>query len=258
MTDTIKAIQKQIVAKLEAGEDVSELTGRLAQERAKIAAQAEVEQLKKIADTRQLLRNRAEAITVKVKRQDEGIDRFLKLRDTIISQIKPSLEEMKELADMQSMGRFGMGECYAAFNDRGQFAAAVRGIPGGYLPSDFGCPFVSMIGDKTDALDKANEAYSYFSAVLGILGGFMKGTANLSPKPAEGLMAIDNEDETELGNCIVCQHAEVERINQAFKDGKSLRFIEAEFGDVSRSSLSRHKNTHLNLGAIRIVEVSEG
>ncbi|MFC1980256.1 hypothetical protein ACFLVS_05365, partial [Chloroflexota bacterium] len=164
-TDTIKAIQKQIIVKLEAGEDVSDLTRRLAQERAKIAAQAEVEQLKKIADERQALWEKAEVVKAKVQKQGEAIDAFLKARDTLVSQLQPLLEPMSELAKMAAAGwEREPGACYSGFGDIPQFAAAVKGIPEGYLPADFGCPFLEMIGGQVDALNKASEAYSYFTS----------------------------------------------------------------------------------------------
>lgn len=251
-TDTIKAIQKQIIVKLEAGEDVSELTRRLAQERAKIAAQAEIEQLKKIANERQALRDKAEAVKAKVQKQGKAIDAFLKLRDTLVSQLQPLLEPMNKLAKMAapSWAR-DPGACYSGFGDMGQFAGAVRQVPAGYLPVGFGCPFLEMAGGQVDALGKASEAYSYFTSALGILAGFQKGVSTLPLRSAEGLMAIDNEPETEAGSCIVCSHAEVETINNLLRQGKPLRDIESDF-EVSRSSLSRHKNNCLNLGVIRI------
>lgn len=98
-----------------------------------------------------------------------------------------------------------------------------------------------MAGGEVDAHGKAAEAYSYFMSALGILTHFTKGNSQVPLSPAEGLMAIENEPETEAGTCIVCSHSEIETINKLLKDGKSLRAIEDEFG-VSRSSLSRHKN----------------
>mgnify|MGYP001146971889 CR=1 FL=1 len=130
MTDTIKAIQKQIIVKLEAGEDVSELTRRLAQERAKIAAQAEVEQLNKIADERQALRDKAEAVKAKVQKQGEAIDTFLKARDTIITPLAELVEKAKELPKLQ-------GACHEQYHDAFVFGADMRQIRKGYLPADF-------------------------------------------------------------------------------------------------------------------------
>ncbi len=252
-TGTIKAIQKQIITKLEAGEDVSELTRRLAEERAKIAAQAEVEDLKKIAYERQALRDKAEAVKAKVQKQSDAIDAFLKAKDSLVSQLQPLLEPMSELAKMAapSWAR-DPGECYI-FNDLGQFAATVDRIPKGYLPAYFGCPFLEIIGGKVDARDKASEAYTYLQWAYGILASLQKGISTLPLRPVEGLLAIDNETtEIEL-NCRVCNHEKVAEINKALQNSRSLRDIETEF-NVSRSTLSRHKNNCLNLGAVRMRE----
>lgn len=253
-TDTIKGIQKQIIVRLEAGEDVSELTRRLAQERAEIAAQAEVEQLKKIADERQALRDKAEAVKAKVEKQSQGINQFLEMRDTLVGQLQPLIKPMSELAKMAAPAwEREPGACYSGFGDIAQFAAAVNQVPEGYLPADFGCPFLQMADGKQDALNKTTEAYSYLLAAHGILTSLQKGISTLPLRPAEGLVAIDNEPtEVEL-NCRACNHPEVEAINTLLTEGKSLRAIETEF-NVSRSTLSRHKNHCLNLGAIRTVE----
>lgn len=241
MTDTIKAIQKQIVAKLEVGEDVSELSRQLAQERAKIAAEVEVSELKKIASERQKLRDAAEAVKVKVQKQNEAIDAFLKARDTLISQLQPLLEPMKELAKMQAPSwEREPGECYL-FNDIGQFAAAVQGIPEGYLPADFGAHFLEMREGTQKADNKAVEAYTYLQWCVGILSNLQKGIRTLPLKSVDGLMALDNKPEIEVGNCLVCSHPERETIDNLLRQGKSLRDLESEFG-VSRSTLSRHKN----------------
>ena len=250
-TDTIRTIQKQIVANLEDGKDISELSRQLATERAKIASQAEVEELQKIADARQALKNKAEAVKVKVQKQDEAIDRFLELRDTLIKQLQPLIEPIKELSKMQTMQGDGPGECYIGFNDIGQFAAAVNGIPTDYLDKNFGCPFLTIKGGQVDARDKAREACNYLVWATSILSSFEKSLSRLGLKEAEGLMAIDNETIEPESGCIVCQHPEAEAINKLLRQGRHLRDIENEFG-VSRSSLSRHKNKCLNLGAIRV------
>ncbi len=254
-TDTIKAIQKQIIVKLEAGKDVSELTRRLAQERVKIATEGELAELQKIADERQQLRDKAEAVKSKVQKQGEAIDAFLSLRDKLVSQLEPLLEPMGELAKMASASwERDPGECYI-FNDMGQFAATVRSVPKGYLPADFGCPFLEMKGGQVDAYGKAPEANAYFMAAVGILAGFTKGVRAIPLKPVEGLVAIDNEPETEARSCVICSHAEVETINNLLRQGKPLRDIESEFG-VSRSSLSRHKSRCLNEGVIRVTDAA--
>jgi hypothetical protein len=277
-TDTIKEIQKKIIIKLEAGEDVSELSRQLAQERAKIAAQAEVEELQKIAAERSKLRDKAEAVKVKVQKQGEAIDRFLELRDTIVKQLQPLVEPMRELAKMQAPSwEREPGECYL-FSDIGQFAAAVQGIPEGYLPADFGCPFLEMKEGTQKADNKAVEASSYLQWCVGILSNLQKGMRTPSLKPVEGLMAIDNEPETSgtapepietvetetlesepvelVGTetiCKACCHPERETIDNLLRQGKSLRDLESAFG-ISRSTLSRHHKNHLDTETLTEVE----
>lgn len=252
--DTIKEIKKQIVAKIEKGEDVSELSHQLAEERAKIIAHAEIEELQKVADARQALKEDAEKVKTKIRKQEAAIDKFLSLRDDLARQLQPLIEPMRELAKMQSMHRDGWGECYSSYIEIGGFTRDVARFPGGYLPVELGCPFVTMKGGKDDVHGKAQEAFNYLSFACGIISNFEK-TIVQPPnrKPAEGLMAIDNEPET--GGCLVCTHSEIGAINKQLKEGKSLRHLEAEF-KVSRSTLSRHKRLCLNLGAIKIMETS--
>jgi hypothetical protein len=251
-TDKIKAIQNQIVTRLEAGQDVSELSHQLAQENAKIVVLAQIEQLQGIADKRKALKDKAETVKGKVQKQGEAISRFLELRDSLVSQLQPLIEPMKNLAKMQTMQRDGPGECYAGYSDVSQFAGDVRGIPIDYLDKNFGCPFLTMKGGQIDARDKAREACNYLIWAVGILSSFEKSLSQVNLKEAEGLMAIDNKPiEPETGSCIICSHIHAERINNLLRQGKPLRDIEAEFA-VSKSSLSRHKNRCLNLGAIRV------
>ena len=245
MTDTIKAIQKQIVAKLEVGEDVSELTRRLAQERARIAAQIEVEELKKIVDERQQLRDKAAKVQEKVKLQGEAIDAFLKVRDAIITPLAELVEKARDLPKLQS-------ECYAQYHDAFVFGGDMRQIPKGYLLADFNCPILDMASGVSESYDVAAQAFFYLQSGLGLLANLTKGEMTIPGKPA-GEFDGELEPETESGSCIVCSHPEVEAINSLLRQGKPLRDIEAEF-DVSRSSLSRHKNNCLNLGAVRVRE----
>jgi len=252
---TITVIQKEIVKALETGQDPAPILKELGELRAKIAAEGELAELQKIADEHQALRDKAEAVKAKVEKQSRAIDKFLELRDTLVSQLQPLLEPMAELAKRGAAAwERDPGECYI-FTDVGLFSAAVERIPQGYLPADFACPFLEMQGGEVDAVGKASEAYSYFMATYGILAAFSKGISALPLSPAEGLVAVDNEPEIEpepeAGSCIVCSHAEVETINNLLSQNKPLRDIESEFG-VSRSSLSRHKSRCLNLGVIRI------
>jgi len=246
---TVNMIQKKIVKALETGQDTSGLLKELAELRAFKVAEEELGELQKVVDKRQTLRDKAKKIQAKVKKHDKGIDTFLSLRDSLIKEFPPLLEKLGELNKLAapSWDR-EPGVCYSGYNDLTQFQTEARNIPKGYLPSGFGCPFLEMIGGQVDALGKASEAYGYFTSALGILSSFTKGISRPSLAPIEGLAAID---EAEAVSCIVCSHAKVEEINRALAEGESLRDIEAEFS-VSRSSLSRHKNNCLNLGAIRM------
>lgn len=250
---TVTILQKRIVKALETGTDPAPLLKELGELRAKIAAEGELAELQKVANERQQLRDKAEAVKAKVQKQGEAIDAVLKARDKLVSQLQPLLEPMKELAKMASTSwEREPGECYI-FNDIGQFASTVNQVPAGYLPPEFGCPFLEMVGGEVDARGKASEAYTYLQWAYGILANFQKGIITTPLKPVEGL--LDNEPETEAGSCMLCSHTEVETINKLLRDGKSLRDIEAEFS-VSRSTLSRHKRLCLNLGSIRITDAT--
>ena len=255
MIGTIKTLQKQIVANLEDGRDISELSRQLATERAKIASQAEVEELQKVADARQALRNRAENVKATVTRQAAAVDEFLAHRDKLLPQLQELIGPMRELARMGKTAwddKDGKpGECYI-YNDPGSFQAAVRGIPKELL-ADFKCPTLEMAIPSEDSFGKSSEALYYLEACAGILANFRKGfMAPFAASTDEGLL-LDNEPETETGNCIVCSHPEAEAINKQLREGKPLRDIETEF-NVSRSTLSRHKNKCLKLIAIQIAE----
>ena len=271
---TITELQKRIVKALETGQDPAPIQKELAEVRAKIAAAVELEELQKIANERQKLRDKAEAVKGKVQKQSDAIDRFLELRDTLVKQLQPLIEPVKELAKLQAPSwEREPGECYL-FNDVGQFAGAVQGIPEGYLPADFSCFFLEMRDGTQKADGKAVEAYNYLQWCVGILSNLQKGIRTPSLKPVEGLMAIDNEPETSgiapkpvetvetetLENepiepvepvggeqiCRVCLHPEVDIINNLLRQGKSLRDLESEFG-ISRSTLSRHHKNHIEV-----------
>ena len=254
--ESVRSLQKQIVRALETGKDPAPLLTQLAEVRASIAMATEREELQRITDERQALRDKAGKVQEKVQKQSDAIDRLLKLRDSIVSQLQPLIEPMRELAKLQtpSWGK-EPGECYL-FNDIGSFASAVKGIPEGYLPADFTYPMLEMEGGLVSADNKATEALSYFMAAYGLLAALRKGQSQLTLKKAEGLLSVDDDDETpevEL-DCRVCQHQERAAIDNLLKKNKSLRDLESEFG-VSRSTLSRHKNRCLNLGAVRVVRV---
>lgn len=247
---TVKGLQQRIVKALDKGQDPAPLLKELAELRAKIAKEAETElaELQKVASERQAIRGKREAVKAKVQKQGEGIDAFLKARDTLVSQLKPLLEPMGELVKMGAVtldyqGR-EPGPCYI-FSSKSQFGGAVNQIPEGYLPRDFGCPFLQIEGGKVDCREKAAEANKFLNNAHSILAAFTKGIITRPLRqPAEGLVVLDDEPEGETAevesSCLVCRHREREAIDKALQDGRSLRDIKAEFG-VSRSSLSRHK-----------------
>lgn len=252
MTDKIAIIKKRIVEKLEKGEDVSDLSRQLDEERAKIVAHADIEELQKVADARQALRGRAEDIKATVARQAAAIDAFLAYRDKILPQLQELIEPMKELARMGKASWDDTdgkpGECFI-YNDPGPFQAAVRDIPKELLPADFKCPTLEMAIPSERSVGKSTVALYYLGACIGILANFRKGFMAPFAASTDDSLLLDNEPET--GSCIVCSHPEAETINKQLREGKSLRDLEVEH-HISRSSLSRHRNRCLNLGAIRV------
>lgn len=250
-TDTIKTIQRQIVAKIEAGEDYSELSRQLAEERAKIAALSEVEELEKIAARRREFRDRAAKVQEKVKLQGEAIDTFLEARNAVIKALAPILEKARDLPKLQ-------GECYA-YHDVAVFGADLRQIPQGYLSKDgFSCPILRMASGQTDSYDVAAMGLFHLNAGLGLLSQLVKGEMTVPQQPAgEFDGKLEGEPEAEPlevdVNCRVCRHPSREAIDKALQSGRSLRDIETEF-NVPRSTLSRHKNRCLKAGVVGSVD----
>jgi hypothetical protein len=250
---TITELQKKVVKALETGQDPAPILKELADVRASIAMEAEKEELQKIADTRQALRDKAETVKGKVRKQGEAVDAFLKARDNLVSQLQPFLEPARELARMgRATWEGNPGECYL-YNDVRQFQASISDVPKELLPEDFKCPILEMTAPGERSFGKAGEALRYLEACIGILANLRKGFMTAWLKPTDEGLLLDNEPETtepetETGSCIVCSSPEVETINNLLRQGKPLRDIEAGFA-VSRSSLSRHKN---HLGVMRV------
>jgi uncharacterized protein YerC len=256
MTDKlaeVKRLQKEVVKALETGKDPAPLLKELADVRAAIAMEAEKAELQKIVVARKALKDKAETVKVRVQKQGEAIDAFLKARDNVVNQLQPMLEPLKELAKMgRATWEDDGGECYL-YNDAAQFQGAVRGIPKELLPADFNCPALVMAEGSQRSHGKVTEALAYFQWCIGILSNFQKGYMTPHSQTADDSLLLDNETETTEANCLVCGHPEVEAINKSLKEGKSLRDLEAEY-KISRSTLSRHKNRCLNLDAIRMVK----
>jgi hypothetical protein len=252
-TDRIKEIQKKIIVKREAGEDITELAQELVQERAKEATAAEVKELDKIVAERQVLRDKATKVQQKTKLQGEAIDTFLTKRDAITEALAPILEKARELPQLQ-------GECYAQYHDSFMLGADIRTLPKGYLPANFSCPMLEMASGISESYDAAAMALFHLRAGLGFLTNLTKGEMTVPEKPPgefDGDLGVEpelNPGTAEVeANCRICQHPEREAIDKALKANRSLRDIETEF-NVSRSTLSRHKNRCLNLGTAKARE----
>lgn len=232
--NTVTGLQKRIVKALEMGQDPAPLLKELGELRAKIAAEGELAELQKIADERQVLKDKAAKVQEKVKLQGEAIDAFLKLRDSITEALMPILEQAKELPKLQE-------ECYIQYHDSFRFGAAMGKIPKGYLATDgFSCPMLEMASGVHESYDVAAQALFYLQAGYGLLANLMKGKLTPPEKPAgefDGKLEADIYPDP---SCGICQHPEREAIDKALQSGRSLRDIEAEFG-TSKSSLSRHK-----------------
>ena len=241
----IRGIQKAIVSALEKGEDVAELSRRLARVRAEIAAEVEVEELKKVATEREELRNQAEAVKARVEKQRVAIAAFLEARDGVVDEMLPFLEKAKTLVDLQ-------GKCYEQYRRAGDLVWTTS-LPEGYLPKELTVPVLEGADKVTDAQDRASQAVSYITAGLGLLQNLQRVDRPFPERPA-------TEFEGELGtpepNCLGCQHSRAEEINKALQAGRPLRGLEDEFS-ISRSTLSRHRGRCLNLGPIRMVEQVE-
>jgi len=247
---TVIMLQKRIVKALEEGKDTTPILKELAELRAKQAMDGELEELAKVANQKQALRDTAKRIKEKVEKQNKAIDGLLEARDTVIKQLVPLLEPMSELVKMgASSWEREPGGCYL-YNDLGVFASDARSVPADYLPKDFGCPFLQMSDGMTDARGKVSEAYQYLSSAIGILQSFTKGIQRTaSAKSTDPL--LENVDVA--GGCSICSHPALTEIDKALKDNVSLRALETKY-KVSRSSLSRHKNNCLNIGAVKVVD----
>ena len=240
---TVREIQGRIVKALEDGTDPAPILQELAELRAKLATQTaadlELAELQKVADERKALRDRVTAVKDKVIQQEANIAAFLKARDTLYAKLEPLNEEIKALATMG--GR--PGPCYL-YNNRDQFQAAVRRIvpPEDYFPQGFGCSFISIRHGDRNAVE---EAGTKFWDILQTLNGLGKSMALYPLRPDAKPVEVDGETADTVGrngtgSCLVCQHQDRKAIDEALRDGKSLRSIEAETS-ISRMTLSRHK-----------------
>jgi hypothetical protein len=228
---TITELQKRIVKALETGQDPAPILKELGELRAKIAAEAELEQLQKVANARQALRDQAEAVKGKVQKQGEAIDAFLKARDAITEALAPILDKARELPKLQS-------ECYAEYRRPGDLAWATK-LPEGYLPKGLAVPMLEGSDNVSDAQDRAAQAVWYISAGLGLLQSLKREDRPIPERPATEFEAIDNDPYPDPP-CKVCQHPERAAIDKALAEGVSLRDIASQYG-ISKSTVDRHK-----------------
>ncbi|MFA5064955.1 MAG: helix-turn-helix domain-containing protein [Dehalococcoidia bacterium] len=227
----IKELQKKIVTSLEKGTDPAPLLKELSDLRAKIASNAELAVVKKIADERQRLRDSASQVQEKVKLQSEAIDTFLKLRDSITTSLKELLEQALPLIKLQS-------DCYIQYHNVGKLAWMAK-LPNGYLPEDLTVPFLTMGGAPMDPYDASAQAFFYLRSGHGLLVALKREERPIPKRLAGEFEAIDNDPYPDPP-CSVCQHPEKEAIDKAIKEGVSLRDIADKYGP-SKSTLSRHK-----------------
>jgi len=236
---TVEQVRKEMVKAIEEGSDLAPLEKELADIRASVVAEADRAELQKIVADRQALRDRAQAIQASAQKQREAIDAFLKLRDSIISPLSKTLEEIGQLPALQLASQ-------SQYYDVTQLIAAAR-LPNGYLPQDFTAPVLAMMNGHP-IQDAAAHAVFYLQAGYGLLANLTKEERPVPARPAVGLEAIDNDpypDPYPDPPCTICQHPEKESIDKAIKEGTSLRDIADKYGS-SKSTLSRHK-AHMNI-----------
>lgn len=245
---TIRELQAKLVKALEAKRDTAPILKQITEERARLATVEDLAEAEKIARERQELKDKAEKVVDKVKRQERGIDAFLEGRSSILAQMEGLVEPLQELARMGAAAwEREHGDCYL-YADQAQFAGACRGIPREMLPDGFSCPTLAMTQPGETSFGKAEDAARYLQYAVGILQSYTKGAMPAITREGDDSLLLDGEPEL-TGGCLVCQHERLDMINDALQDERPLRELEAEY-NVSRSTLSRHKNRCLKLVGI--------
>ena len=251
----VKVIRKQIVQALEHGRDPGPLLKRLGQVRAQIIQEVEQVELEQVAGQRRAVRDTASQVREKVRQQEAAIDSFLSARDSILKQLQPAAEPLRQLAANSKW-------CFA-FAGRSQLDGVLGSIPAELLGQDFRCPALRMAPQTREgnqrlarlvsgrAHGKAAEALSYFEACCSILSAFTKGCLMAWPLGADESPSLAREPEAT--QCLVCSHTAKEAIDEGLKALRSLRELEREFA-VSRSTLSRHRRKCLGREAVKIAE----
>lgn len=230
---SIRELQKRIVRALETGQDPAPILKELADLRASIAMEAEKAELQKIVNERQALRDKAEAVKVKVQKQGEAIDTFLKARDSITEALIPILQRAMELPGLQN-------ECYSQYHAPGEMSFLMK-LPEGYLPKGLAIPMLEGADRVSDAYDRAAQAVWYIGAGCGLLQSLIRTDRSLLERAATEFEAIEPDADPYPGPpCKVCQDPEREAIDKAIKEGVSLRDIASQYG-ISKSTVDRHK-----------------
>ena len=184
MVTTVKELQKRIVKALETGEDPGPILSELAEVRTKIASEAELDALQKVAGDRQVLRDKAAALGARIEKQGKAIDDFLKLRDSVCKSLTPILVKAKSLPELQE-------ECTAQFSRSADLVWMAK-LPVGYLPEGQQIPFLTTTDGVSQIQNKAKMAVAYIGAGLGWLQSIKREYRPLPVRPpATELEAID-------------------------------------------------------------------
>jgi hypothetical protein len=200
---------------------------------------ADMADLKRQAETRLAWQAQVRDIQVRTKRQGEAIESFLPLRDSVTALIKQVAQKVQELTGAQEL-------CFKEFPDSAAFRKAIVAIPPEYLSAGLVCPILV----SNHAGWEARLSELPIASDLESWGDHMNTIVNvpdiipaLPPAPAD-LVDVDLEEGDLAGpgskSCCVCDHPLRADIEKAMAEGRTLRDIEAEFKDVSKSSLSRH------------------
>jgi hypothetical protein len=141
----ITGIRSQIVDGEARGENTSKLVDSLikarAEEKAAVdreTADKELAELRQVAAERVEWQRKASDIEEQAKRQAVAIGHFLEARDTVVNDLKTTLDKLPSLVELQS-------KCYGEFQTKAQFQKVAQGVPVDFFPA-LKCSFLG----KTD------------------------------------------------------------------------------------------------------------
>jgi hypothetical protein len=167
---SIKDIRSAIVERIRTGESTADLEAELIQEKAKIAVADEVAELRKVADQRQEMQRRADALQARVAVHESNIDAYLRAVSSVALPLKEVVQKADGLVELER-SVFGSGEGY---HDQRQFQSAVNDIPRGYLPENFSCSFLEMEGGQLPAENQGVRAVALLRQAYALLAGLKK------------------------------------------------------------------------------------